>query len=708
MDEATILSIISAELSGSDEITQGLEDPLNYYLGAPNGLEVEGRSQVTSTDVADAIEWIMPQIMKSFTQSNEVVRFDPVHEGDERQAEIESDYVCDVVMKQNNGFIAIHQFVKDALLQNNGLWKIYYEDSIKETVIPYTGIPVEHLGAILSDDSIEVLEYAEREEFTQYGQLAEVVDVKLKRTHKNGRVVIESIPREQFRVNNDHNSICLDSARFTAHVMSKTRSELISGGYDPEVVAALPTSSNSDSDYRHSAQGDNAEHDVSLDESQEEVDIAECYIVMDKDGNGVAELVKVTAAGGDSPTEILGMEVIPSSPWVGTTAILMSHKFKGLSIFDRLKQIQDQKTSLWRNMFDNLYLQNNQRTVVVENQVELDDLLVSRPGGIIRAKRLDAVQPLLTPSIGDSAQRMMGYLDEVRAGRVGVSAEGAASPQNIGDRVGSQGLDRLMTAKEELVGLIIRVIAETGLKPAYIKVRDLLSTHSDSIKDYKFRGEWVKISPASWVNRTACTVRVGTGTGDRDRQVSAVREVMAFQEKILGNPNQSLVSEQKVFDTLDDFCRFSGLNGASRYYIDPQSEEGKAKAKQVSDSSAEKSKKEDALQESLMTTQSQLATAEIGKARASMEGVNAKAESDTAKNQLALIKQSHEAEIKNLKLQLDEAKLFTDSEARMAELELRAEEMDRRFAIELTRIEKEGEQTDENKNYDSNKDSISE
>ena len=37
--------------------------------------------------MADAIEWILPQIMKSFTENNEVVIFDPVHEGDEQQAE---------------------------------------------------------------------------------------------------------------------------------------------------------------------------------------------------------------------------------------------------------------------------------------------------------------------------------------------------------------------------------------------------------------------------------------------------------------------------------------------------------------------------------------------------------------------------------------------------------------------------------------------
>ena len=207
-------------------------------------------------------------------------------------------------------------------------------------------------------------------------------------------------------------------------------------------------------------------------------------------------------------------------PWVSTTAFLMSHKFQGISITDRLKQIQDQKTALWRNMFDNMYLQNNQRNVVIEGQVNMDDLLVSRPGGIIRAKRLDAITPLITPQLGVDAYNMMSYLDQVRAGRTGVDPDGQANPVNIGDRVGSQGVERLMNAKEELVGLIIRVIAETGIKPLCTKIRDLSIEHIDSVVDFRFRGQWHKINPSAWPERTQCTVRVGTGTGNHQLQCS--------------------------------------------------------------------------------------------------------------------------------------------------------------------------------------------
>jgi len=145
LSKEDILTIVSSELSLADSSTYNgvgnvsLEESLSYYLGLPNGTEVEGRSQVVSTDVADAIEWILPQIMKSFTQNNEIVVFDPVHEGDEKQAELDSQYVYEVLMKQNDGFIILHQFVKDALMQRNGILKVYYAKNNETKSSDHTG-----------------------------------------------------------------------------------------------------------------------------------------------------------------------------------------------------------------------------------------------------------------------------------------------------------------------------------------------------------------------------------------------------------------------------------------------------------------------------------------------------------------------------------------------------------------------------------------
>ena len=439
LDDTQILNIVGQELSNAaggnenDTIDANRQAALAAYLGDSEPVP-EGRSSVVSTDVADAIEWIMPEIVKAFTQNNEVVTFDPQFEGDEKQAELESKYVYDILMKDNNGFIVIHQFIKDALMQKNGFIKVFYNDEEEVTTDHYTGLTEVEYNMVIADPDVEVLE----ESIEMSEQNIPIFDIKIKRTINNKKLCVISVPPEEFRVNRMHNSVDLSEARFTAHVTSKTRSDLVAEGFSKDLVDSLPTNSpvNEDTDYRFYMQGEVTEPDGDLtsDPSQHIVQISECYMRMDANEDGIAELVKVTVAGWDSPSKLLDIEEIDEIPFISSTAILMSHKLFGLSIYDRLIEIQNQKTSLWRNILDNMYLQNNQRTIVVENQVNLDDLMISRPGGIIRVKRDGAVTPYPTPPLSSDSYKMMDYLDQVRAGRAGVSPEGAVTDNMIGDR----------------------------------------------------------------------------------------------------------------------------------------------------------------------------------------------------------------------------------------------------------------------------------
>ena len=662
METREILSVIANELNDSQSFID-YEKPLDYYLGNPDGREVEGRSSVVSTDVADAIEWIMPQVMKSFTQNNEIVIFDPVSPEDELQAELESQFVYDILMKDNDGFIVIHQFVKDALLQNNGIIKVFYERNDKTTVEAFSGITEQQLIAAVQSPNVEVLGY----EQTPDG-LANV-SIAIKTT--DGRVVVSSVPPEQFRVNSDHDSINLESARFTAHVFRKTVSDLIKDGFDPDLIESIGADTGSNpSDYRFSAQNESVVFEnASLDPSMRLLDMAECFLQIDINGDGIAEYCKITVAGYDHPSDILSIEEMPYSPWVSTTGILMSHKFRGLSIYDRLVQIQDQKTSLLRNTLDNIYLQNNQRNAVVEGQVNLDDLLLSRPGGVIRVKRTDAIVPLVTPAVGQDAFTMMQYLDSVRAGRVGVAPEGEVTPQRIGERVGSEGVAQLLSAKEELVGLIIRVIAETGIKPLCCKIRDICVRHIDAVQNYKLRGTWLQTNPALWGNRNKTTVRVGTGTGNRAKQIATLTQIMQIQATIQQVPGQTLVNPVKIYATLDDYCKFSELIGASKYFVDPSSEEGQMAAQQSAQQAQMEQQKQEQAYMALLQAQVQLSQAELQKAQAQQDNVALK------------------GQIEQLKSQLENAKNLAEAAGADADRSLKKYEIDTKAAIELTKIE---------------------
>jgi hypothetical protein len=692
MDDAAILSVIQNELDQSiafgsstgfvsTTTTVDIETPLEYYLGLPDGNEVPGRSRIISTDVADAIEWLMPEIMDELTKTNEVVTFDPVNAGDENQADLESAFVYDVLMKKNNGFIIVHQMVKDALLQNNGITKTYYEEVDEKEVLRYTGIPEVVAQVLAADKTVEVLS---KEVF--YDEMGSpYYNVKFVKIKKCGRICVKSIPLEKFRINADHDSIDPTTARFCSHEEIKTISDLREEGIDEKIIAQLTQASSNSSSYRFESQGEGSimQHNVT-DDSMLPIRINESTLKIDIDGDGIAEWMLIKTAGEDTPSIVISAEPLTDgSPWGACTGILMSHKFRGLSIYDRLRQLQDQKTSLWRNILDNIYLANNQEKEVVEGMVNIDDLLISRPGGIKRVKKPGMINPIVGSPLPNDIMGIARYMDEIKAGRVGVSADGASAPQNIGDRVGSTGVDRLMTSKEALSQLIVRVIAETGVKPLCVKIRDLLHKHFDTVEDYKFKGQWVKVDPSQWTKRPTSSVRVGIGSGDKNEKKVALQTIQTIQATLKQSDLSWMVPDAKVFATVNDTCKAFGLLGAERYVLDPNSEEGQAAKQQAQAAQQKNQELEMQARISELQANNKIADSALQASQAQMQNVVLKGQIEAAKHAALLEKQQLEATISGLKQKLDEVQMFVDGKAKDNELEFKYDELAQKTFISL-------------------------
>ena len=696
MNETDILTIVQQELDNTSPI-KDLDEALNYYLGGPNGTELVGRSQVVSTDVADVVEWVMPQLMKSFTQNNEVVVFDPIHAGDERQAEIESEYTYDIIMKENDGFLILHEFIKDALIQRSGILKVFYKKERQVEFRHYTGLSAQEVMLIKQTPGTTITAISPSGD-----PLKQLFDAKITATYTSGKIHVESVAPEDFRVNSDHNSIKLENARFVAHLLRKRISDLRKEGISEDILAQLKTSSELRNEGRFSAQGETVSPLTDyLDEASREVDIVEAYTFLDIDNDGLVEYCKITAGGDElQMSTIISIEPLDYCPWVSTSPILMSHKHQGLSIYDRLKELQDQKTSLLRNVFDNFYYMNNRRIGAVEGRVNMDDLLVSRPGGVVRLKTSDAIVPIDIATMDGSGQQLLEYLDGVRADKSGVNPEFGTAEHKTGERVGSEGVEKLLTAREELVGLIVRVIAETGIKPLCIKIRDLLVRHSDAIVDYKFRDEWVQINAATWSKRSKCTVRVGTGASNNIARLGAIQKLLEIDEKIMSMPGQALLKPEQIYAKLNDFCKFSGLNSAAKYYIDPASPQGTQFAQEQSQQQAEQQKQQ-------LEMQAALAQAQIKIAEAEQSKVAVMAKNNDLQAQLTAAKTAYENKIAQLEIEIKQAKTISDDSSKANDLKFKYDELETKTAVELVKIEATAKQQ-QDENFKQNKKAVEE
>jgi low affinity Fe/Cu permease len=590
LSKQKLLSLIAQEISGSlgfyaSDLSKQRESALKYYLGEPLGNEVEGRSSVVSQDLLEVIESILPSLMRMFTQSDKVVNFEPTQPEDVQYAEQISDYCNFIFNHDNDGFGILQSMFKTALLQKNGFCKVYWKVSKEQKKERYRNLDETQYQALLIDDEVEVINVEEvvdeREAALVEPGLEEGMaesnvsyNVEVRRTKEYGRCAIEPVPPEEILVSSRAKS--LKDCNFIAHRVTKTISELIDMGFKKSDVENLPSAEgeffNTEAIVRRSY--DDAATDLesnTVDPAMRVVQITECYMKADVDGDGIAELRKIIVGGsGYNSYNILENEEISILPFAMCVAIPMPFRFFGLSMYDLLADVQLMSTSIMRQTLDNMYMQNAGRTIVVDGQANLDDLLTTRPGSIVRVKSPNAVTAMQTPNFLNDGLAMLKKIDEVKEKRSGVPNQlMGLNPDTINkSHTTAQSVNQMMNSSTQRIELIARSFAE-GVKEIFKNVLSVVCEYQDKDRIIKLRGKFVSVDPREWVNRYDCTVQVGLGKGNQDQRLEVLQRVLAVQEKLLQAGSMGLVTPQNIYNTLENYLQNSGYKDASQFFVNP-------------------------------------------------------------------------------------------------------------------------------------------
>jgi hypothetical protein len=571
--------IESATGNFNTELSEQREQSMKYYLGEPFGNEIEGRSEIVTTDVRDTIEYIMPSLMRIFTTHNNVAEFEPEGPEDVQMAQQATDYVNYVFNRQNNGFKVLYDVFKDALISKTGIVKHYWEEKTEVSTENYTNLTEIEYQSILANDDMEVIEHTEtvvqKAVTDDFGNLIspKVVehDVKVKKTKDNGQVRVVSVPPEEFLVSRRSTSI--EDASFVCHRVKKTVSDLILEGYDPAVVEDLPTytTNNAEYDEERIARFSFDDDSVPADEGEgpsRKVWLEECYIHLDYDGDGIAELRKITKGG----NIILDNEEIDSVPFSTICPLPIPHKFHGMSIADTVQDIQLIKSTIMRNLLDNMYLTNNARYAVLAGQVELDDLLSSKPGGIVRMRAPGAVTALPTPQIQPYAFQMVQYLDGIREERSGVSKMSQGlNPDVLTSHVTSGAISAATESAMQRIELIARIFAETGIKDLFRNIYSLIQRYENRQKMAYLNGKFVPIDVSKWKEKLNCTVNVGVGSGSQNSKMQTMSGIMTILQTVVQNGGMgSLVTPQNLYNAISEFITQSGYKNSDMFISNPQ------------------------------------------------------------------------------------------------------------------------------------------
>jgi len=579
MDDEQLGSVISREITESlnhfdTEYTQDRIDALDYYLGRPLGNEVEGRSSVISTEVADVVEQIMPSMMRIFTGTDKVVRFAPRTEEDVEKAEQATDYVNFVLQNDNDYYRILYNFIKDSLLFKIGVIKVCWDETDEVQQETYEGLEESELALLLANPDVEVVEQNENIVVAGDEELGieQVIsyDITLRTKTKSGRVRVENVPPEEFLVSRRAKS--LQDARFVCHRTTMTVSQLVSMGYDQDEVEAYAGVGELDVEHERRKRFEDldAQQDYDYaDPSQREVPVYESIIKVDYDEDGVAEHRRVLSIG-DSGEYVLENDIIDYIPFAVVSPILMPHRLIGRSIFDLTKDLQVIKSTLLRQYLDSTYLSVMPRIVAVEGQVNLDDLLDGTAGGIIRARNPGAVQPLNTGGIGAEIQPLMRYLDEIKEQRTGQSKASMGLDANALQSTTAAAVAATVKGAGQKLESYARTIAETGMKDVYKLVLKIVSTYQQQPRIMRLRNKFVPIDPREFEGFDL-VVNVGLGTMDEQEKMARLMEIIVKQEQILQQlgVNNPIVSVEQYTNTLRQYVELAGMKDASRYFKDP-------------------------------------------------------------------------------------------------------------------------------------------
>ena len=585
MDDYQLGSIVSGEITDAlnhfdSEYTEERLRALDFYLGEPLGNEVEGRSSVVATEVADTVEAIMPNLMRVFTSNDKYVRFAPRNAEDVEAAEQASDYVNYIINQRNDGYKLLHTFFKDALLFRMGVIKFFYEEKEQVDEEEYNGLSEDELVMLMNDPDVEIVEQDETVMESMYSEetgetvpLRSEYDLTVRVTRKEGEIKVINVPPEEFLVSR-HATGNLEDAHFMAHRTSLTVSELVAMGYDRDIVEKHAGENELDVDREVSNRFQDLEAATGVDPADptlRSVIYHECIMNVDFDGDGIAERRRICAIGSDG-AEILHNEPWDHIPFAVASPILMPHRLVGRSIYDMTQDLQVIKTTLMRQYLDSVYSSTLPRIAAVEGAVNLDDLLDAQAGGVIRVRQPGMIQPLAGASVGGEIRPLMDYLDTVKEQRTGMSRASQGLDANSLQSSTASAVSATVRGAQVKLESYARTMAETGVKDLFKGILALVLKHDTNEKMMRLNNSFVPINPAEWKSQFDTIVQVGLGTTDDETKIAFLTQIAAKQEQILMQlgADNPLVSAPQYVNTLRSIAEIGGFKDADQFFNPPQ------------------------------------------------------------------------------------------------------------------------------------------
>jgi hypothetical protein len=585
MDESQIEGIVQNAVQDAvdfieSEIADDRIKAQRYFDGEVDIGEEEGRSKVVATKVRDTVRNIKPSLMRVFLNTDKPVEYVPRGPEDVAAAQQATQYMH-WAFNELGGYRILNDAFHDALVKKVGVLKTYWDTYTDVETYTYTNITEPEYLAIVNEDDIDVIEHSVEMsmEADEFGMQVEMPthSLKVNRKCELGKLMVESVPPEEFMV--DRNAKSIEDAYVVAHRTEMRVSDLVNMGFDFEEVSNLDGIGSSDTyseaeDFERRGY-QQEEEESAMDLSMKLVAVTEAYMKMDIEGTGVAQMYKFVLGG--SSYKLLDYEPWGDLPFAIFEIDPEPHAFFGRSIADLIMEDQDAATAMLRGVLDNVALTNNPRIGFVEGQVNVDDLLNNEIGGLIRMKTAGAIQEVSVPFVAAQTLTAIQYMDQAIEGKTGVSRAAMGLDPDALQNTTATAAQLTAQGGAAQIEVMARNLAEGGMRRLFKLMLNLYVENSPEPQLMRMSGNFVPVDPRVWNTAMDVTVNVGLGTGKEDQKAAAYQQALGLQMQIWQayGPTNGLVSMTTIRNTLADMLALAGIRNTDRYFnpMDPQTEQ---------------------------------------------------------------------------------------------------------------------------------------
>lgn len=637
MSDSDLLALLRREEADSSsyfgsEIAASQADAMDAYHGKiRDDVQLPNRSHAVTHDIEDTVNWLMPPLLRTFAPSDDFLSVDD-HNLEDGASVLKDaqNYLSHVFFRDNRGETVIHDFCFDGLLQKLGTARVCWQDPEPKPPMYIEGATLDQLIKFESDPEYEILEVEEdgttppdddaQEGFDDndadanagqaYGQMAQpqpgqpqpgmmgdtaepappaqpqqiqpqqiepTFSVKIQRTPRHGRAIVEAIPPEEFRVSRRARSI--DAADYHSwqyhdHVTTLLRLHP-DHAYELDPDGNHNSSSSgdvTDSDSRVYARFPN-EPSTGIEPTGKVVVLIE-YVRADVDGDGIVELRRIKRVG----NTILENDAVEESEFVVWTPIRVAHRMIGRSISDTLLDIQKIRTELMRAALDSLALSTKPRTILSKQATAADPSLLDKfldheIGDVLEVSGdpNQVVMQLTSPDVSSVCFTAMEQMDRRSEEASGVNRHSMGiQPAAITDTKG--GIEMLQAAGNARVEQTARWLA-FGLEEIFGKLLRTLIRHQDHARTVKINGRKLKVDPRRWSDDMVVSVHVGAAAENRSNKIAMLTNVLAMQKDAIvslgmGNP---MVGLHHVRNTVGRIVSTMGFKNANEFFgeVDP-------------------------------------------------------------------------------------------------------------------------------------------